>query len=523
MGGIGQISRQNENQIIFPGIVYDNQDPMMLGRLRVLPETKNYQDIIKSVKDWNEERDKWSGKDPFIFIPLLPFYLNQIPKVGEYVHIIYMNKNFEYENKFYVQGPFSSPLTSNYESYSGSKKYLASGTRVAETFSIKNTNGTYQDIASFGVFPEPGDNAYLGRGTADLILKEDEVLLRAGKVTTFSAGSLPKGNINRAFLQLSQFKQRKIPGTTTTISTEKELPKQVQKMIVWDIQNLENQFDSFTGYIRLYQIINPTEATTTANFKQSTITEISEGTNYKFTGEEIRFLGDKFNKVVRNMNKFIRGLFEGRYNDAIDFRNFETNNFPFVVTPSKETFNVGFKFQANTSITDYTEYNNFINFYEKITVQQGAEEFGFFLVSRNDGGNPIFGVETETTEIKTVENRILNTSTTYSVMGAQKVYLLSHETNGPKGQIILQDTLYGIPSSKFEEGDNNIEKLTYPVVRGDKLIEVLRKLVAFVGDHVHGGPGLIPVPLAGSNSIIEISTLLAQAENTILNQNIRIN
>ena len=156
-------------------------------------------------------------------------------------------------------------------------------------------------------------------------------------------------------------------------------------------------------------------------------------------------------------------------------------------------------------------------------MQQGAEEFGFFLVSRNDGGNPIFGVETETTEIKTVENRILNTSTTYSVMGAQKVYLLSHETNGPKGQIILQDTLYGIPSSKFEEGDNNIEKLTYPVVRGDKLIEVLRKLVAFVGDHVHGGPGLIPVPLAGSNSIIEISTLLAQAENTILNQNIRIN
>jgi len=521
---IGQISNTNDYQIIFPGIVYDNIDPMMLGRLRVLPETKNYQDIIKSVANWNEDLDKWTNKDPLLFLPLLPFYINQVPKVNEYVHIIYMNKKFDFENKFYIQGPFSTPLSTEFENYSGAKKFLASGTRVKDSISIKNTDGSFRNQLSKGVFPEPGDNSILGRGTTDLVLKKDEVLLRAGKIISLNRNNLPIGNDNRAFVQLSHFPQKQQEGSPQTTSVDRNITKAIKKMIVWSIDNLENTQDVFNGNTRLYNLIEAENITTT-NFKPTTITEITEGTNYVYTGEEIRFNNESFESVVFKINKFIQGLFDGYYADAINFLNFSNNNFPFVVTPSNITFKNGFKFSASTSLIDLAEYNNYVNFSQRITIQEGSEESGFFIVSRNDGGNPFFGVETESTDVTTTPIDIINESTTYATMGAQKLYLLSHNTIGPKGQISLQETLYGIPQNKFVGSNSSIESQTYPMVRGDIMIALLRKIVSFLRGHVHPESTMSPVPISSGSgqSIIEIDILLAQAENTILNQNIRIN
>ena len=108
----------------------------------------------------------------------------------------------------------------------------------------------------------------------------------------------------------------------------------------------------------------------------------------------------------------------------------------------------------------------------------------------------------------------------------KKLYFLSHDSSYPGGgQINLRDTIYGIPQSKFIGNDNSIESLTFSTVRGEKMLEILRKIFSFVKGHVHPISVMPPVPVSSGNgqTTIEIDELLADAENTILNQNIRIN
>jgi hypothetical protein len=519
----------NHAQIIFPGIVYDDQDPMMLGRLRVIPETKDYDSIIKSVDNWNELTDRWTSKDPLVFLPLLPFYFNQVPKKNEYVHIIYQDKNFPYRNQFYIQGPFSSPMLTPFEYYQGAKKFLASGERIKEGLSIRNTDGTYRDKNSYGVFPEPGDNSLLGRGSADVVVKENEVLIRAGKTKSLKTSQLPVGNQFRSFLQLSNFTQTKILGEPETKTKLQEVIKVVKKMVMWNIDTLENTQDVFNGSVGLYNIIPDSTMVTTANFKPKTITNLSVGTNYTGPLEEITFTSVSFDEAVYLINKFAGALLEGRLDitgyTVNNQQNFSNDVYPFIVTPSKLTYEKGHTFSSSTTSSEVAELANYIRFYTKIKLTKGKLESGFFLVSENKNGKPLIGPQADVKTETITPAEFDPSSITYGILGGQRIYLLSQDSTGPKGQINLQQTLYGIPQDKFIGDEKSISNQTYPTVRGDQLMILLRKIFSYVKGHVHQIATKPPVPVAAGNgqTTTEIDQILADAENSILNQNIRIN
>ena len=76
-----------DGQLIFFGTCVDAEDPLMLGRIRAVPIDEVETSLLP--QNWNPIKDIWTERDPLIYLPLLPYYISQVPRVDEYIHIFY--------------------------------------------------------------------------------------------------------------------------------------------------------------------------------------------------------------------------------------------------------------------------------------------------------------------------------------------------------------------------------------------------------------------------------------------------
>ena len=330
-----------ENSIFFQAQVLDNQDPLMLGRVRARLLIDNYNDIIRSITSppWNEEKDRWGPRDPFVFGPLIPYFLYQVPKDDELIQVIYVNKDFKLQNQYYVQNNFSSPTTTKFEYYVGGNKFTGTGLQLSASKPLKNFDGTYTDAAIHkGVFPEPGDNAILGRGSADVVVKENEILVRAGK---FKGSSLepnipPVGNSQRGFLQLSRFNLSKVRQPNKIITELNEQIVSVKHLVEWVITNPENTQNKFTGTVYLYSLKNDIST----NSKNLTVgSVIKENLKSLIASETFSLLSKS--EVVAFINNFIQTCNNSNVTKTgIKLFTDSNNKFPIFYRPNNLTYNI---------------------------------------------------------------------------------------------------------------------------------------------------------------------------------------
>ena len=498
-----------QGRIWFYAVVVDNQDPLNLGRVRAHVLTDDISAIQKSIQGFNPE-DYWTEKDPFLFNSLLPLYMWAVPKVDELIQIYYHDANTsQFLNAYYIQGPFNRIQNIVHENFNESQKYTdISGVQIIGAKNLRNPNGTYKNPDPNGVFPDPGDIAVMGRGSTDMVLKQDEVLIRAGKYNgELVSDRDPIGNKNRAFIQLSKFQNRTTIGNTVKQADVKVQNLQVNYLVEYEITNPENSFNLFNGTVRLFKLL-PNQVTTSQNLKVD-----SEIENYKFLRATQSFSRLSLDNAINYINNFIQDCnSKNKTSEGTFLFSVLDEKFPIYFRPT----NASYQLMKNTP--DPLVKSNLTTVFGKIRLIPTDKIGGYGLIyQQNKVGDPIKFVPKSFRKIETT-----SLPETYAAMGGQHLYLLSQLSQIPgKGKINFANSLYGIDEQKFSL---EIQPNTSSLVRGEELLELLNVIVRFLVSHTHGFPGEPPIAVTeDGSSVANLIQQLNEAYTKVLNQYIRLN
>jgi len=117
--------------------------------------------------------------------PLMPKHFSVQPKAGEAVFIFTFSSDKQHVDRLYLGPIISQQDKLNFDNRFGSALAGFSFGPQGPNVNLKR----YQDIV--GVFPEPTDVSIQGRNNTDIIQKDNEVLIRAGK---FIPSTITKNN-----------------------------------------------------------------------------------------------------------------------------------------------------------------------------------------------------------------------------------------------------------------------------------------------------------------------------------------
>jgi hypothetical protein len=544
---------EQNKKILFLSVVVDNEDTFLLGRIRCLPEHEQIKSILDDLNGENllnenksdiADKYKYTSKDPFVFMPLLPPYMSFIPKVGELVWLLYSDasQNWGKKEQFYTTATKSYPFNVFFEDNAQSKALTNLGSNIVSGNEIKSQIKDVTDVKGInfdypqksyrvpirGIFAEPCDNAIYGQGTTDLVLKKNSVLLRAGKVNEMTPNSTSEPNRDRGFLQIAYFKNEKKVADPVSALIERVDESPLRKLLEYTIFNPENSMENFRGEIRIYDIAEK------YNLK-----------NNEFTAETVvdpslpvplytcRFQNQPMSAVTKTINTLIDALNAGRIEEvaepiALSAKTF-TNNFPFYYRPDQRMRDIlketpDFSQGAGA----FTRRQNIERLIRGVffTRAFSLDITGDGLVSQKNK----LGIS-KISELKKIagNSEFSNKKNSVSILGSNKIILISQDSVIPGTTPVNMDvtsdsednTIYGYTDRIISD---NLIPNTEPLVRGEKLKELLNLIVRFLTTHSHPYHQLPPTPVSyGGVSLADIESNFQSYDENVLNQNIRIN
>ena len=504
--------------IIFLGTVIDVDDPLNLGRIRVELKINNIPDVLKAAFNsipLPTQNFFWTNQDPFLMLPLIPYLVYQVPKNGELVQIIFQKPEFMFQNQYYVQSNF----------YSVNSIYDMSNAAGEQTTGIGMQFEYPKPIYNPGLYPKPGDSALLGRGSADLIIKDTTSLLRAGKYSAPPQSNIvPEPNNNRAFVQLSQLDITKVGETKQKIISNVPVTLSVKHLIEWVIDNPENQIvdpitneitNKFGGSVSLYSLKESKETNTN---EIGVSTKILERNKYLIYSSS--FFGLNIQQTQEFINNFIKNCNDK--NTAIDGSQLfsETQNkFPIYFRPAPymyELISKTIQTLSGTIISQNLEnINRGIKFQPADGTATSDNQFG--LIWKKD----TTGLPTQTQIKEITTDNYQPKPRSVSVVGGQEIYLLSQNSaKDGLAPINFANSLYGIEESAFTQ---DIQAKTSSTVRGEELLDLINLMYQVLISHVHAFDGLPTVRKTRTVSLETLEAAIRNAKRQVLNTNIRVN
>lgn len=197
----------NTNNMIMIGKVTSITDANDMGRIKA--RVKGVDDIIGD-----------DNQLPVAF-PLMPKYLGVTPKVGESVLIFRLSNDKKYDNRLYI-----GPIISQPQKLGNDPHFLSAlaGLSIGE---VDPDTAPSTLPAAEGIYPKQENISIQGRDNTDIVFKDGEVLIRAGKYELNERLKFNKENPayiqikNNATLKKGESEAEDEKGTVTNIVANK--------------------------------------------------------------------------------------------------------------------------------------------------------------------------------------------------------------------------------------------------------------------------------------------------------------